>query len=62
MNHKFLQIRSTVVENLDEYYPRECAFLVYCDARFTPPVITRELAKSTVYISEIYKLISELIF
>ncbi|KAK6109072.1 hypothetical protein QQG55_34525 [Brugia pahangi] len=41
------KIRSTVVENLDEYYPRECAFLVYCDARFTPPVITRELAKST---------------
>ncbi|KAL3985567.1 hypothetical protein ACH3XW_39150 [Acanthocheilonema viteae] len=40
------KIRSTIVENLDEHYPRECAFLVYCDARFTPLAVTRELAKS----------------
>uniref|UniRef100_A0A915PZZ1 PHD-type domain-containing protein n=1 Tax=Setaria digitata TaxID=48799 RepID=A0A915PZZ1_9BILA len=40
------KIRSAVVENLDEHHARECAFLVYCDARFTPLAITRELAKS----------------
>uniref|UniRef100_A0A0R3S0E3 ANF_receptor domain-containing protein n=1 Tax=Elaeophora elaphi TaxID=1147741 RepID=A0A0R3S0E3_9BILA len=40
------KIRSAVVENLDDHYPRECAFLVYCDTRFTPLAVTRELAKS----------------
>ncbi|VDN00563.1 unnamed protein product, partial [Onchocerca ochengi] len=43
-------IRFTVAENLDEYQPHECAFLVYCDTRFTPLAITRELAKSPVCI------------
>uniref|UniRef100_A0A1I7W4K6 NYN domain-containing protein n=1 Tax=Loa loa TaxID=7209 RepID=A0A1I7W4K6_LOALO len=39
------KIRSTIAENLEEHHPRECAFLVYCDTRFTPLAITRELAK-----------------
>ncbi|KAM3716337.1 Negative regulator [Dirofilaria immitis] len=41
------KIRSAVAENLNEYHPHECAFLVYCDARFTSIAITRELTKSS---------------
>ncbi|VDK85803.1 unnamed protein product [Litomosoides sigmodontis] len=41
-------IRSVVGEHVGgEHYLRECAFLVYCDARFTPLAVTRELTKSS---------------
>ncbi|VDM98706.1 unnamed protein product [Thelazia callipaeda] len=49
-----IKIRSTVMENLDNH-PRECAFVVYCDARFTSLSVTRELEKITVNIK--YKCI-----
>uniref|UniRef100_A0A0R3RLP4 Tubulin domain-containing protein n=1 Tax=Elaeophora elaphi TaxID=1147741 RepID=A0A0R3RLP4_9BILA len=41
------KIRSAFVGNLDEHYTCECAFLVYCDVRFTFfKAITCQLARS----------------
>lgn len=39
------KVRLTVMGNLDEH-PRECAFLVYCDTRYTSLAVTRELEKA----------------
>lgn len=37
--------RAAVVEHL-EANPRECGFIIFCDARITPVAVTREFEKS----------------